>query len=305
MGRELTPELARRGHRLGDVGEQGCRRGVGLERHAPGQHLVGDDRHGRHVLRRPHHGARARQAAHRAHQLGEAEVGQHRSPVGVEQDVRGLDVAVQDAVRMRVAESARYPLQQRHHFLQVHRGAHPFGERAALDQLEHEEGNPVLVAEVEDLEDVGMLETGDRPRLLLEPLAIGRFVGEDVGQDLDRHVAIEGGVVGAVDRSHAATTDSLQDPVRTEALAFVGAHPIQPTRRKTATAGGRAIRPVDRPSTASAKSRCGDQASAALACSAPHAALSSIKQPRSLRSKRKKQLLKARLPEGPIPYPGG
>ncbi len=46
-----------------------------------------------------------------------------------------------------------------------------------------------------------------------QPLGV---VGEQVGQDLERHVAVELGVAGAVDLTHAAGADLGGDGVGTE-----------------------------------------------------------------------------------------
>jgi len=55
------------------------------------------------------------------------------------------------------------------------------GQGPAFDQLEHEIGGPVVIAVVEDFEDVRMLQAGDRSRLLLEAFAVVGLVGEEVG----------------------------------------------------------------------------------------------------------------------------
>jgi hypothetical protein len=70
-----------------------------------------------------------------------------------------------------------------------------------------------------NLRDVRMIERGERLGLALEsgePIGIG---GERVGQDLDRHVAIQLRVAGFVDLAHAAGADSAGDFVRTKTSA--------------------------------------------------------------------------------------
>src|ERR1044072_3162200 len=104
--------------------------------------------------------------------------------------------------------------QRAHHRAQLHRLADAVGECSAVDQLEHQVRGAVVIAVVKDFEDVLVLEAGDRSRLLLKALAIARLLGEEVGEHLDRHVPVEGGVVGAVDRGHATAADPLHEPVR-------------------------------------------------------------------------------------------
>jgi hypothetical protein len=75
----------------------------------------------------------------------------------------------------------------------------PLPEALALEELEHDVGAALVGADVEDGRDAGMGEGGDRPGLALElqePFLVGGGLAE---QDLDRDVAAEAGVVGAVD----------------------------------------------------------------------------------------------------------
>jgi hypothetical protein len=58
-----------------------------------------------------------------------------------------------------------------------------------------------------------VLEPGNGPRLLLEALAVTLVFGEEIGQDLDCDVAIEGSVVGAIHGRHPAAADAGDDLV--------------------------------------------------------------------------------------------
>ena len=85
---------------------------------------------------------------------------------------------------------------------------------------------PLLVADVVQRADVGVVELGDGAGLALEAgaeLRAGRQVG---GQHLDRHVAAQAGVVGAVDLAHPARADRGDDLVRAEPRAGGERHPI-------------------------------------------------------------------------------
>ncbi len=142
---------------------------------------------------------------------------------------------------MGVVQGARDLLDHAHRFPQLHRTADPIGESAALDELEHEIQDAVLVAVVEHLEDVRVLEPRHRACLLLEALAVAGIVGEEVGQDLDGDVAVERGVVGAVHGRHPAPSEPVHDAVGAEGHPLVDVHLSQP---KSAThemaAGARA-----------------------------------------------------------------
>ena len=60
-----------------------------------------------------------------------------------------------------VVERAPQWLEQVHDVAQVHWLADPVGQGPALDQLEHEIGGAIVIAVVEDLQDVRMLQAGD------------------------------------------------------------------------------------------------------------------------------------------------
>jgi len=73
---------------------------------------------------------------------------------------------------------------------------------------------------VEDGQDVGVHEPGDGLGLLLEPRAEVLLVDEVGRQDLDRHMAAQGGLHSLVDERHAALPDPLHDLVGAEALTL-------------------------------------------------------------------------------------
>ena len=90
-------------------------------------------------------------------------------------------------------------------------------QRLAFQQLADEVRIVFLVAaDVVDREQVGMIEHPGGARLLFEaqqPLAIA---DGDVGQNLDRHVAPEARVLGAIHHAHAALADNSSDLVRAQ-----------------------------------------------------------------------------------------
>ena len=89
----------------------------------------------------------------------------------------------------------------------------PLLQRAAGQVLHHDERGAVDLAHVVDGDDVRMRELRERARLLDEHpsgLAIGGGRGIE---DLDRDLAVEGGVLGEVDLRRASGPDRLDDPV--------------------------------------------------------------------------------------------
>jgi hypothetical protein len=69
--------------------------------------------------------------------------------------------------------------------------------------------------------DVGMVERGERAGFALEPsdaLLVARHL---LGQDLDRHLAPEPGVAGAVHLSHASRAEGGEHLVLPQARAWL------------------------------------------------------------------------------------
>ncbi len=88
-------------------------------------------------------------------------------------------------------------------------GVEDLAETAASEVLEDEIGRAALLAPVEDLEDVGVVERGDRSRLGPEPAEKGLVAGERGMENLDRDTAMERDVVGQVDMCGRAGTHAV------------------------------------------------------------------------------------------------
>ena len=147
-----------------------------------------------------------------ARRPGDAEVGQIRVARRVEQDVRRLDVAMDDAGGVRRQQRRADLLDEAAHACDVERAAaHERGLcRAAGEHAEHEVCAAGLAPVVVERHDVGVLEPGDELCLGLEPLHEAAVVGE-VGPDhLDRDIAIRAGLRR---RQHAAERAFTDDRV--------------------------------------------------------------------------------------------
>ena len=163
--------------------------------------------------------------------MRDAEVHQIGEVVGGEQHVLRLDVAVHQAVGVRVVERRGDLANDRHRPPRRQRTDMPQQRRqaVALDQPHVDVEHAVDLAEVVHRDDVRLLQPGRDFRLPAEPL-LEAVVGGHLGaQQLDRDHALAGGVVGAVHLAHAAHPDHrLQlvgpEPGAQPRTALRGAH---------------------------------------------------------------------------------
>jgi hypothetical protein len=171
---------------------------------------------GRHVVRRAHD--RPRLGHLGGAEPGQAEVHDLHRARGQQVDVRGLEVAVDDALGVGVGEAVADLLDHRELVLEPREGParDDVLEVRALEQLHHEIDEPLLFVELEDGDDVAVVELRGGPRFPVEPLA-ERLVGAERRRDrLDGDVPVQDGVVGLVDLAHRPLTDLVDDLVLSE-----------------------------------------------------------------------------------------
>ena len=90
------------------------------------------------------------------------------------------------------------------------------GQRLALEEFHDQIVHIPFAADIEERADVRVIETGDRARLLFEPRARVDLPRRRRRQDLQSDAAVETRVAGAIDLTHAAGADPLDDFVRSE-----------------------------------------------------------------------------------------
>ena len=86
-------------------------------------------------------------------------------------------------------------------------------QRLALDVLEDDVRRVVVLAGVDDGDDVRVVELRDGPRLAPEALELVGVRRDLAVHQLDRDLALEHGVEGAIDRRHPARADLGVEPV--------------------------------------------------------------------------------------------
>ena len=122
-------------------------------------------------------------------------------PVVAEEEVGGLDVAVDEAPAVGVVEAAGRLEADQQRLRRAEPPAHVEHrpQAAAAEVLAHEVRPVVLLAPVVDRHDVGVVEGGGGPGLGPEPAQERLVVGQRRVQDLDRDAAAQPNVVGEED----------------------------------------------------------------------------------------------------------
>ena len=154
-------------------------------------------------------------------ELGDAEVEDLGVALGGDQHVVGLEVAVDDADRVRRGERRQHLGHDLDQAAERDRaGPHDLGEGVALDVLHHDERPAVgELREVEHAGDVLVAHQVDRAGLGEEPLEQLGAARARVQQDLDRDPAADRRVHREVDPAHAALAEQARDAVAADLAA--------------------------------------------------------------------------------------
>jgi hypothetical protein len=153
-------------------------------------------------------------------QLGQTEVENLDSPVVRNEEILGLQVAVDDPLLVRGGEAlrglARVVDRRAQRQLSAGEGR---TKRFPLEKLRDDIGRSRVRSDVVDGRDVGVIENARRFRLLLEPAQAIRVSRERLRQDFDRDLARQARVPRAVDLAHSTGTERRQNFVGAEAGA--------------------------------------------------------------------------------------
>ena len=146
--------------------------------------------------------------------LGDAEVGHLGPPVGVEQDVAGLDVAMHDARLVSRSERGQDVSPHPRHPFRIGRGpVDVVGQRLTGEAFHDEERGALVFARIEDGDHVGVDELGRRTGFRLEPGPHVVAGGQLRSEQLHGHVATEALVEAGHHVRHAAAAERLPEPV--------------------------------------------------------------------------------------------
>ena len=145
--------------------------------------------------------------------------------VARDDDVCRLEIAVHDAAIVGGSERARDLRAVLHGLANGQRSAgDDIGERFSFEKLRDRIRVCAVASDVEDSEDVGMGDAGQRLHLALEARERIRIVGKRRREDLDRDVAAKAGVLGTVDLAHATRSEGRNDLVSPKSGATAESH---------------------------------------------------------------------------------
>ena len=210
---------------------QESQRAVGLKRHSPREKFVVG--HAKRVnvrpaidsftpalLRRqvpggPHEHSGRSELRRGVMREGQAEVRDLEQTPVIHHQVRRLDVAVDETLIVGRREAVR-GLQ--HVLSRTRVGDFPLrpdhGQQRLAGHVLHDEVmSPVVLADEEDLDDIGVGERCRRLRLAHEASDEGRILRKVLAQHLDCDETVEGLLVGLVDNAHAAASQFGNDGV--------------------------------------------------------------------------------------------
>ena len=141
-------------------------------------------------------------------------------PARGDEDVGGLDVAMNDALGVRCVERVGDFDGQSEERLVVERASgDAMLEGRALEKLHGDEGLAFVPADFVDGADVGMVQRGGGARFSAKAFERLRILRKIVGQEFQRDEAAEFGVLGLVDDAHAAAAEFFEDVVTGDRLA--------------------------------------------------------------------------------------
>ena len=167
-------------------------------------------------------------------ELGEAEVEDLGMTLTGDEDVGRLDVPMDDPLRVGLGEGIGYldaPLDDPVVGDRLPRDL--VFERLPFEQLHGDERDAVVLIDLVDGADVGVVERRGGSRLAQEALERSFVFGHALGEELECHLAPQLGVLRGVDDTHPATPETIEYPIVRDDLTDHDQTPAPPVRDRT------------------------------------------------------------------------
>ena len=146
--------------------------------------------------------------------LRQSEVENLGVPAPGDEDVRRLDVAMNDALAVRrIQRVGHFGREIEQQFVLHRTPADAMLQRHAVEKLHDHEDAAVFLADVVNGADVGMIQRRSRARLAAKTLQRSRIARHIVRQKLERDKASQARVLGLVDDTHAAAAELFDNAV--------------------------------------------------------------------------------------------
>ena len=148
------------------------------------------------------------------HHLGQAEIENLRLPARGDEDIRRLDVAVDDPLRVGRIQAICNLNRQVQQLIRLKRLAFDAVFKGlSFQQLHGDEGPAFEFVDVMNGADVGMIQCAGGARLTLEAFQSLSIRGKALGQKFEGNEAAELGIFGLVNYAHPAATQLFEDTV--------------------------------------------------------------------------------------------
>ena len=147
-------------------------------------------------------------------QLRQSEVEDFGLPVFRQKNVGWFYVAMNDALRVGRRQSVGCLYRDLEDLIQIH-GLAPDAllQALTLELFHHDKGMAIIVLNIVDRADVGMIQLRCSSRLALETVERLAISKEIFGNELQRDVAAQADVLGLIHDSHATATEFSQNAV--------------------------------------------------------------------------------------------
>src|SRR5205807_1448373 len=146
--------------------------------------------------------------------LGQSEIENLGLAALRDEDIRGCDVAVDDALGVRHVQCVRDLNAEIEQHLGLQRlPRDEVLKGLPLQELHDDEVLSLVLADLMDSANIGMVQGGSCPRFTLKSLQRLMIGCELIGQELQSNVAAQTQVFGLIDHTHAAAAQPFQDTV--------------------------------------------------------------------------------------------